>query len=511
MLLSELAHAIGSAAPTGAARVEIRGVTHNAGWAEPGDAFVAIRGARVDGHTFADDAARRGAIAVIGEGPPEGWTTPLPYILVDDARAALADAAAVLAGDPSKRLDVVGVTGTDGKTTTSWIIRYLLRAAGRATGLLSTVGYELPDGVLRQFPQHFTTPEAPQVQELLSTMADSGADAVVLEASSHALALDRVRAVSWDVAVWTQLTREHLDFHGDMDEYFATKRALVERSPFAVLNADDPWSDRLRGVAPAETTYGQAEAPAEWHARDVVEAVTGLEFALTCPDGEFAVRLPMLGRFNVSNALAALAAVHRLGVGAAEAVEALAAFPGVPGRMQLLPATDLHVVVDFAHTPGSLQKALAALREVAPAELWVVVGAVGGNRDPGKRAPMGEAAARLADRAVFTEDDPRDTPLAEILAEMERGAAAAGRHNYVSVPDRGEAIRHAISEAAPGAVVLLAGKGPEDFILRFDREDPWDETEVATAALAARAAPAAGAEHATSRPPASRGDAGSHP
>lgn len=484
MLLSDLAAALGAPAPT--TDVVVSGATHNAQWTTPGDAFVAIRGARVDGHSFAADAARLGAVAVIGEGAPDGFDSPLPYVTVPDARAALADASALLAGEPSRDLDVVGVTGTDGKTTTSWLTRYLLRAGGRRTGLLSTVGYELPDGVLRHFPEHFTTPEAPQVQELLRTMLGAGADAAVVEASSHALVLDRIRAVDWDVAIWTQLTSEHLDFHGSMEEYFAAKRRLIERAPFAVLNADDPWTEKLRGVAPEETTYGRSEG-AEWRATDVAESVEGLSFTLTCPAGVFEVRLPMMGSFNVSNALAALAAVARLGVDVPAAVAALADFPGVPGRMQILSGGDIHVVVDFAHTPGSLAKALEALREVAPGELWVVVGAVGGNRDPGKRFPMGEQAARLADHAVFTEDDFRDTPLQEILAEMERGAASTGRSNYASVPDRADAIRRAILGAAPGAVVLLAGKGPEDFILRFDRSDPWDEVGEARAALEARA------------------------
>lgn len=486
MLLSQLAGALGLIRPAGP-DVEVTGITHHAQWVQPGDAFVAIPGARVDGHAFAAEAASRGAVAIFGAGPPPDFRTRLPYVTVLDARALLSDVAAILAGHPAARMSMVGVTGTDGKTTTSWLIRYLLRGAGRPTGLLSTVGYELPDGILRQFPEHFTTPEAPQVQELLREMVDDGAVAAVVEASSHALAQDRLRGIKWDVAIWTQLTSEHLDFHGDMEGYFAAKRRLIEQARFAVLNLDDPWAVRLQGIAPEQTTYSQGEAGAQWRATGVVENVTGVTFDLTCPDGEFAVRLPMLGRFNVSNALAAMAGVHRLGVGAAESVRLLAEFPGVPGRMQLVPAADLHVVVDFAHTPSSLEKALLTLRAVTPGELWVVIGAVGGNRDPGKRAPMGQIAAELADRALFTEDDFRDTPLAEILAEMERGAALTGRANFRSVPARREAIREAIGNAPAGTVVLLAGKGAEEFMLRFDRVDPWNEVDEARVALALRA------------------------
>lgn len=469
--------------------LEARGVTHNAAWAQPGFVFVAIRGARFDGHTFLPEVAARGAVAVLGEGLPDGLTSPLPYLTVPDARAALADAAAALAGHPSRELKVVGVTGTDGKTTTSWLTRHLLREAGLPTGLLSTVGYELPDGELQHFPAHFTTPEAPQVQHTLREMLDAGAGAAVLEASSHALALDRVRGVAWDVAVWTHLSAEHLDFHGTLERYFADKRRLVERAPFAVLNVDDPWTAQLRGIAPQETTYSAENQHADWRATEVEERATGLHFHVTSPRGEFDARLPMIGRFNVANALAGLAAAAHLGATVAQLIAGLASFRGVPGRMELVPGgeTAPRVIVDFAHTPPSLEKALSTLRATTPGQLWVLIGSAGGPRDPGKRAPLGEVATRLADRAVFTEEDHRDTPLADILTEMERGARVAGRDNFVSIGDRREAIRHVIREARPGDTVLLAGKGPEDTLERSAETLPWDEVAEARAALSARA------------------------
>ncbi|WP_104991752.1 UDP-N-acetylmuramoyl-L-alanyl-D-glutamate--2,6-diaminopimelate ligase [Deinococcus sp. NW-56] len=467
---------------------EVRGITHNAAWVEPGFVFVAIRGARFDGHSFLDEVAQRGAVAVLGEGLMEGQPSPLPYLAVPDARAALADAAAALEGYPSRALKVVGVTGTDGKTTTSWLTRHLLRAAGLPTGLLSTVGYELPDGALRHFPAHFTTPEAPQVQATLRELLEAGGRAVVLEASSHALALERVRGVEWDVAVWTHLTQEHLDFHGTVEAYFAEKRKLVERAPFAVLNADDPWTARLTGLAPAETTYSLDGSPADWQAHDVEERATGLHFRVTSPLGEFAAHLPMIGRFNVANALAGMAAAARLGATREQLVAGLASFGGVPGRMELVPGSEdaPRVVVDFAHTPPSLDKALDTLRATTPGQLWVVIGSAGGLRDPGKRAPLGEVATRRADHAVFTEEDHRETPLADILAEMERGAREAGRTNFVSIGDRREAIRHAVGQARPGDTVLLAGKGAEDTLERGADTLPWNEVEEARAALGAR-------------------------
>ncbi|GGL78628.1 UDP-N-acetylmuramyl-tripeptide synthetase [Deinococcus aerolatus] len=464
----------------------VRGVTHNADWAGPGDVFVAIRGARFDGHSFLDRVQQAGAVAVLGEGLPDGVASPLPYLRVPDARAALADAAAALSGHPSRELWVVGVTGTDGKTTTAWLTRHLLRAAGLQTGLLSTVGYELPDGELRHFPAHFTTPEAPQVQATLRELVTAGADAAVLEASSHALALDRVRGVAWAVAVWTHLSREHLDFHGTVENYFAEKRKLIERARCAVLNADDPWTARLTGLAPQETTYSAEGAAADWKAQAIEEKAQGLTFRVASPLGEFQAGLPMIGRFNVANALAAMAAAAQLGVTAEQLIAGLASFRGVPGRMELVPGRETapRVIVDFTHTPPSLEKALATLRTTTPGQLWVLLGSAGGPRDPGKRAPLGEVATRLADHAVFTEEDCRDTPLADILREMERGAQEAGRGNFTTIADRAEAIAWTIRRAQPGDTVLLAGKGPEDTLERAHETISWDEVARAQAALA---------------------------
>ena len=405
-----------------------------------------------------------------------------------DARAALADAAAALERHPSRELQVVGITGTDGKTTTAWLTRHLLREAGLPTGLLSTVGYELPDGALRHFPAHFTTPEAPQVQATLREMVTAGARAAVLEASSHALTLDRVRGVAWDVAVWTHLSAEHLDFHGTLDNYFADKRRLIERAPFAVLNADDPWTAQLRGVASQETTYSAEGEAADWHATGVRETEDGLHFRLHSPQGETQAQLPMIGRFNVANALAAAAAAAQLGATLPQLLAGLASFRGVPGRMERVTADAgaPRVIVDFAHTPPSLEKVLQMLRATTPGRLWVLIGSAGGRRDPGKRAPLGEVATRLADHAVFTEEDHRETPLADILAEMERGAREAGRSNFTCIGDRREAIRHILGAAGPGDTVVLAGKGPEDTLERTTEILPWNEVAEARAALEAR-------------------------
>lgn len=468
----------------------LTGITHNSAWVQAGYIFVAIRGLTHDGHRYIDKAIAQGAIAVLGEGYPEADELSVPYIAVPNARQSLGDVAAIIEGHPSQKLQIIGITGTDGKTTTAWMSYHLLRAAGIATGLLSTVGYRLADGSLHHFPAHFTTPESPQVQRILREMQQSGCAAVVLEVSSHALDLERVRAVSFDVGVWTNLTPEHLDFHGDMPSYFAAKRALVERADHAVLSADDAWVSGLQHTAIAQKAVFFGESASAWQAQHIIENNAGLQFEVCSPLGTFAVQLPMIGRFNVQNAMAAMAATAHLGLNVAQLQAGMASFEGVPGRMQVI-SVQPRVIIDFAHTPPALEKALSTLRETTVGHLSVVVGSAGGNRDPLKRAPLGQVASQYADRAIFTEEDARDTPIWDILHEMERGALtvpAEQRARYTLCPDRRAAIVQAITEAAPTDTVLLAGKGPEDTLERAHETIAWNETEEAKLALEMRAA-----------------------
>jgi len=467
---------------------EITGITHNSSWVEPGYIFVAIRGAKSDGHSFIGQALERGAVAIVGEGSDLALDLPLPYLHVENAREALADLSSALYSHPSRELKVVGITGTDGKTTTAWLTHHLLSSAGIKTGLLSTVGYKLADDALHHFPAHFTTPEAPEVQRLLREMVTAGCQAAVLEVSSHALALERVRGVQFEVGVFTNLTPEHLDFHGSMESYFAEKRKLIDRSRLGIVNADNGWTVRLHDPNGATETFA-LEHKANWKAEKVSELPGGLEFEFSAPDGRTrSATLPMIGDFNVYNALAAMASAYALNVPLEQILSSLSSFPGVPGRMQIVSSDSSfpRVIVDFAHTPPSLEKALQALKPTTRGRLIVVLGSAGGPRDPGKRAPLGQIATQYADHAIFTEEDCRDTPLEDILKEMERGALESGHSNFQSVSDRRDAIFKAILEAQPEDTVLLAGKGPEDTLERATETIPWNEVEVAQAALMKR-------------------------
>jgi UDP-N-acetylmuramoyl-L-alanyl-D-glutamate--2,6-diaminopimelate ligase len=466
---------------------EVTSVVQDARRTGPGALFVARVGARADGHAFAPQAAHAGAVAIAGgrDLAPGERVAGLPYVSVPDDRAAVARLAAALHDWPARRTRVVGVTGTDGKTTTSTLLWWLLQGAA-PTALSSTASTRLgaeeapPDGP-------FTTPEADAVQAFLAEAVRRGIARVVLESSSHGLALRRLDEIDYALAVWTTLSPEHLDFHGSYEAYRAAKAQLVRRAPHAVLNRDDEAYGFFAAEAAAVTSYG-ADARADWRLLGVRSGPARLELTVGSPDGrERSATLPMVGTYNAGNALAALAAAAHEGVDPGAAVERLATFPGVPGRMQVIRAEPFALIVDFAHTAPALTRALEATAPRAGRRI-VVVGAAG-ERDPGKRGPLGAAAVRGADLAVFTEEDARSEDPAAILAAMAEGATAAGGregHDFLRVADRREAIRRAVAAAEPGDVVLLAGKGHERTLARAAEVLPWDEAAEARAALEAR-------------------------
>ncbi len=456
---------------------------------EPGvpSIFIARRGGALDGHRFVAQAVAQGAVAIVGEALPEEqrafpWYYAVPYIYVPDDKAALAKLAATFYGRPSKKLFCFGVTGTDGKTTTSHLLYHLL-SPSYPTGLLSTAGIRIRDASLT-LPGHFTTPEAPVVQRLLAACLEAGCTHAVIESSSHGLAQRRLDEVDYDVGMWTNLSPEHLDFHGTLAAYRSAKAALIARARVSVLNFDDPEYSYFAAQAARQVSYGLGEG-ATWRAVDVREGPGTLSWTLELR-GKHQATLPMVGRYNVLNALAALAAASEAGLSLGALLRRLGTFPGVSGRMQVVQSRPFAVVVDFAHTAPALTKALGALRPQVTGRLIVVVGAAG-ERDPGKRAPLGEAALSHADLVIFTEEDSRSEEVEVILETMAAGAEGVGGvrdKTFWLLPDRREAIRRAVALAGPGDLVLLAGKGHEGTLERRDETLVWNEVAEARAALA---------------------------
>ena len=488
--LRQLAESIGADAAFAISAVEVTGVTLRAQDAVPGDLFAALQGTNVHGAEFAADALARGAAAVLTD--PEGAAT-LPAdvaALVHPApRSVLGAASALIYGDPSSQLAVIGVTGTSGKTTTTYLVEAGLRAAGRTAGLIGTVGIRV-DGVDQ--PSVLTTPEAPALQALLAAMAERHVDTVVMEVSSHALALERVDGVRFAVAGFTNLSRDHLDFHSSMADYFDTKARLFDadsplRAGVAVVCIDDDAGRAMAGRAVRPVTVSAEGSDAAWRAVDVrTTAAGGQHFVAVDPDGrrhEIAIRLP--GRYNVTNALLALALLHAIGVTPEHAAPGLAR-AAVPGRLESVDRGQSFIaLVDYAHKPGALQAVLMNLRRQASGRLAVVVGA-GGDRDPGKRNPMGRIAAELADLVVVTDDNPRSEDPATIRAAILAGAAEADNAaEVIEIGDRRAAIAHVVGWARAGDVVVIAGKGHETGQTARGVTRPFDDREELAAALSA--------------------------
>ena len=466
MLLAEV---IGRDAPD----VDVTALAYDNRLVTPGTLFFCVPGFTRDGHDFADDAIARGAVALVVQRPLQRG---VPEILVDDVRAAMAPAAAALAGDPTARLITVGITGTNGKTTTAFLVRALLEAGGRPTGLLGTVT-AIVGG--EQHAVARTTPEAIDLQRTFADMLAAGDEAVVMEVSSHALALHRADAIHWSAAVFTNLTQDHLDFHADMEDYFLAKRRLFEAGPaLAVIDVDDPYGARLAGELPGAIRIGLDAPDAQVRARILAADAGGSRFAV---DG-LELRTALPGRFNVRNALAAVVVARELGVDDATIADALPRAGRVPGRFEPVEeGQPFAVIVDYSHTPDSLENALRAAREIAEGRVIAVFGA-GGDRDRAKRPLMGAAAAGGADVAIITSDNPRSEDPEAIIAAVAEGAPAAER-----VVDRRAAIERAVALAQPGDVVVVAGKGHEQG-QEFEggRKVPFDDVTVAREALRAR-------------------------
>jgi UDP-N-acetylmuramoyl-L-alanyl-D-glutamate--2,6-diaminopimelate ligase len=486
MGLGALTDVIGPERVVGLPVGEVRALAADSRRVRPGTLFFAVPGEHVDGHDFVADAVAAGAIGVVVE--RELPDVAAPQLVVANARHALADAAYAWFGRPADRLRrIVGVTGTDGKSTVTALTTELLAAAGWRPGQVGTVSVRIGDET-RANLDRTTTPEALELQDLLARMVAAGNDSVVMEATSHGLALGRTRNVRFDVGVVTNLTSEHLDFHGTLERYRAAKARLVEEAPIAVLNADDPSFDYFRARARDRVLAFGIEAGADLRASDLRADAGGTTFRLDAPDWSGDVRLPLPGRFNVANALAALGVGVALELDLSAAAAALAGTAGVPGRMERVEAGQpFAVIVDYAHTEDSLRKVLGILRPLTAGRLIAVFGSAG-ERDSTKRAPMGRVAAELADLVVVTDEDPRLEDRRAINEQVADGARSAGARDGVTlwvIDDRREAIGHAIRMAEAGDVVLLAGKGHEQSIIHGTEKRPWDDRTAAREALAA--------------------------
>ena len=480
-----LARALPACSLVGSPDLEISGLAHNSNAVCPGDLFAAIRGFVHDGHRYAADAVRRGAVAVVVDHPLEDLA--VPQVVVPETRRALAALAAGFYGDPSRHLWLCGVTGTNGKTTTTYLINAVLSAAGRRAAVVGTIGVQALGAPVAFDTTTSTTPEAPELQRLLRDLRADGVADVVMEVTSHALALQRVASCRFRAAVFTNLTQDHLDLHGDLGRYRDTKArlfAMVDPDGVSIVNADDPSGAAMAAQSRARViTYGIAAA-ADVRATELHLAPNGTQFTVVWPEGRRRLALRLPGSFNVANALAAFAVGLARGVSPAAMGSALESVAGVPGRCELVDeGQPFTVLVDYAHSPDSLEKILRLAAQVSSGRRIVVFGC-GGERDRTKRPIMGRIGTTLADRAVFTSDNPRGEDPVTIIREIEAGVE--GATNFESIPDRREAIERGIALARPGDVVVIAGKGHEAYQILGGRIEPFDDRQVAREVLWAR-------------------------
>jgi UDP-N-acetylmuramoyl-L-alanyl-D-glutamate--2,6-diaminopimelate ligase len=504
MTLGELVSGARTLAPDARRLVEAAGksgapvtsVAYDSRAAARGAVFVAIRGQRADGAAFAAQALARGAAAVVAETDPPAGVTGL-WLRTDNARLALADLAAMVSGHPSERLAVIGVTGTNGKTTSTYLVASVFDAAGWPCGRVGTVTVRTSPVPTDEREASHTTPEAPEVQRLLAEMAERGCRACAMEVSSHALVLERVAGLRFAAAIFTNLTRDHLDFHGDMAHYFEAKRRLFTMLPEgapAVVNIDDPYGAELARSLPRVLTYA-IDKPADIRGAAIHSSLEGLAFEIQTARGVMSIRSPLVGRPNVYNILGAAGAAIGLDLPASAIEDGVARLEHVPGRFQMVSSTtdDVRVVVDYAHTDDALKNLLETARPLAPGRLITVFGC-GGDRDRTKRPLMGAVAARLSDLVVVTSDNPRSEDPVRIIDEITRGIltpSSPGAPKRPATPlvtevDRRVAIEHAIRAAKAGDLVLIAGKGHEKYQVIGDRTLPFDDVEVARAALGQR-------------------------
>jgi UDP-N-acetylmuramoyl-L-alanyl-D-glutamate--2,6-diaminopimelate ligase len=472
----------------GAMDIAVEDISYHSNRVKKGDLFVAIPGTKRDGHHYITESIRRGARAVIVEQIPPG-PLDIPVVSVADTRKALAQISAEFFSHPSRELTLVGITGTNGKTTTSYVIESILKAGGREVGVIGSINYRIRG---KERPAPTTTPQSYDLQRLLREMITDGVQDVVMEVSSHALDQGRVRGCHFDVGVFTNLSPEHLDYHKDMDRYFAAKKRFfqeilveTEKDPWAIINLDDPLLREFQKELPPlrGITYGLDHGEVRASNREV--SLQGIRATLTTPAGTVAIQAPLIGEYNLYNIMAATAVGISLGITPEAITQGIENLSQVPGRMERVGAGNPWILVDYAHTPDALEKTLKEIKRLATGKVLVVFGC-GGDRDKSKRAPMGRIGVQWSDLAIITSDNPRTEEPLKIIEEIEKGAREVRPHRYRVIPDRREAIKKAVALAGPQDIVLITGKGHEDYQIIGEERFPFDDREEARKALAQR-------------------------
>jgi UDP-N-acetylmuramoyl-L-alanyl-D-glutamate--2,6-diaminopimelate ligase len=482
MRLKDLLKDIPNVPVNGNGDTEISGLAYSSTRVQPGFLFAALRGEKRDGYDFIEEAVRRGAGAILSE-RPKPPDLRVAWIEVTDAREALALAAANFYGHPSMKMKVIGITGTKGKTTLTYLLESILKRAGFEPGVIGTINYRWSNKILSAVR---TTPEAPEIQQMISEMLGQGITHCLIEVSSHALDLKRVWGIHFDIAVFTNLSAEHLDYHESMEDYFLAKRRLFflnTKKRTAVVNLDDSWGKKLIAELPLTTVSFGLEPAAIVRGQEYRLTETGIKTEVDFPGGQIKICSPLMGKHNLYNILAAFATSLALNIPAATIKEGITALKGIPGRLEKIEnSRGFQVYVDYAHTDNALRNLLETVRELKPRRILLVFGA-GGDRDKSKRARMGEVAAKLADWNFLTSDNPRSEDPLAIIADIEKGFNQQDSKNYGIVPDRREAIEQALASAKKGDYVLIAGKGHEHDQVFKDRTVPFDDAAVVRSIL----------------------------
>jgi UDP-N-acetylmuramoyl-L-alanyl-D-glutamate--2,6-diaminopimelate ligase len=477
MKLKDLLERVPGTSFTGNEKEEIRGIAYSSKDVQPGFLFVALKGEKKDGFEFIAEALENGAVAFLSE-KPQPKDIEKTWIQASNAREALALCSANFYSHPSQKMKVVGITGTKGKTTITYLLEEIIKKSNFLPAVIGTISYRGP-GI--KISAERTTPEAPDLQRMMAEMLAQGVTHCLIEVSSHALDLKRVQGIGFDIALFSNLSGDHLDYHHTMEKYFKAKKKLFflnQKKITAVINSDDPWGKRLISELPSKViTYG-LEPGSQVRAKNFKFTARGIELSAKHPAGELFVSSPLLGKPNLYNILASIAVALMLNISVPAIKEGIASLQGVPGRFERIEnSLGIHIFVDYAHTDGALKSLLETVRELNPKRVILVFGA-GGDRDKTKRPRMGEVAGNLADRTILTSDNPRSEDPLAIISDIERGIKKTGTNNYKIIPDRKEAIEQTLALAEKGDYILVAGKGHEDYQIIKDEVIPFKDADV---------------------------------